>query len=694
MSYKVFRPGQRRKSISVDKGTPLGRGATGTVYRVELDGKALAAKIYHTDRVFHTKKIRAMLESPPDNCSVIHNGQEYPQIAWPIGIIEDDRGDEVGVLLPLVDNRESFSLDHYYDQVLFKKLNSLDEAALSYKLEIAKNLSKIVADLHRHKHYFIDCKPQNIRVFKRHHVVTLLDCDGFSINGKDTRFPAELLSTDYIAPEAQRLSSAPSALGEPQDQYALAVILFQILNRGTHPFQGIVTDLLVTANTNDEKAAAGLYPHGLTGNQRIKPRPQSTHHLWDTNTRKLFDRAFTADTPSTRPTAQDWADHFEQLLAKKTLVRCDRFPNDLEHIRFRGLDCPECYLTALPKFVPPLQNEIAETTRSPQLTSLSAGGQPMAMRQGSKDSWWNSWRGLAIIFLAGGLVLWGSINTQSEKHSASTSEAPAAYDCSVTWNGKQFVYGPPNNLSEHTAIRFPNTNDKVYFPSNMKVTQTFIINNLTTIRGWCPNINVSADKPIKAQLFDGTTLEFPAGTSEDVINKTAKKVTGEIIARNSPKKEIDYSKFSTEDLLALKENDLSRVSTEGLQILREQLQHTSQDPQHSKLLERVRSEQIGFSSVYVSDGRAAGWSASKRTQAEADNFAKNNCMKFAATLDSNTCRKLIAARGRCVAVARSDDGGFGAAIDDSMDRAFANALKACKSNGGGNCVIQNPDSRC
>jgi DNA-binding helix-hairpin-helix protein with protein kinase domain len=294
-----------------------------------------------------------MLENPPDDREVISHGQEYPQFAWPLFIIWDKTGNEVGFLMPLVDTHESFTLDHYYDLGLFKKLNSPDEAALSYKLEIAKNLSRLVADLHSHGHFFIDCKPQNIRVFKRNHVVTFIDCDGFSIMGKHERFPAELLSTDYIAPEAQRNNTPPANLDQFQDRYALAVILFQLLNRGTHPFQGVITDTDPSLNTNDEKAALGLYPHGIEAHPRIKPRPQSTHHLWREETRILFDQAFAYGSPVARPSAQEWARHFENLLATKSLVRCEKHPHDVSHMRFRNVHCAACYLRALPEFVLP-----------------------------------------------------------------------------------------------------------------------------------------------------------------------------------------------------------------------------------------------------------------------------------------------------------------------------------------------------
>jgi serine/threonine protein kinase len=450
VNYKVIRSDGHIASLLVDETTKLGRGATANVYRVQFDGKDFAAKIYHQGRLFDKNKIRAMLESPPNDCEVIQYGQEYPQFAWPLSIISDKTNNEVGFLMPLVDTYESFTLDHYYDLGLFKKLHSHDEAALSYKLEIAKNLSRLVADLHSHGHFFIDCKPQNIRVFKRNHVVTLIDCDGFSINGKTKRFPAELLSTDYIAPEAQRNNTLPANLGEFQDRYALAVILFQLLNRGTHPFQGVITDTGLSFNTNDEKAAAGLYPYGIVAHPRIKPRPQSTHHLWYEETRVMFDQAFVNGSPAARPSAQEWANHFENLLATKSLVRCEKYPNDTEHMRFRNMRCSACYLKALPIFVPPIQQppKVVPPPPTPQITNPPYRPPPTPK---SSNSW--VWIVSIVIFI---LVVWLS-NTGGKITPTPTQTVRPTTPSSETSTAPSTAPAPPAPSRPTVAPTQPNT---------------------------------------------------------------------------------------------------------------------------------------------------------------------------------------------------------------------------------------------
>jgi TonB family protein len=333
---------------TVDKATQLGRGATATVHPARLGGHVYAAKLFLEGQPFPTSKVLAMLANPPTRLKEQGRDRGAVRLAWPVAILSDDKGRDVGLLMPVVDLKASYPLDYFYDQTLFKKLNAPNEAALSFKLEIALNLSSLVAELHEHGHYFIDMKPQNIRVTLGSHEISLLDCDGFSIAGPSgTRHAAELLSTDYISPEAFRGNTPPSALGEPQDRYALAVLLFQLLNRGTHPFQGIPTGESVDVATNDEKAARGMYPHGRSPHPTLIPRPHSIHGLFDDGLRALFDQAFVGGADS-RPSAKDWAHKFNQLLTSKALVRCVKFPNDVAHLRFRDKQCPACYLASIP----------------------------------------------------------------------------------------------------------------------------------------------------------------------------------------------------------------------------------------------------------------------------------------------------------------------------------------------------------
>jgi DNA-binding helix-hairpin-helix protein with protein kinase domain len=269
-------------SIVIDVSDPIGSGAQATVTALEVGGEKFAAKIFHNATSQVVQKVTAMIENPPSNLSTVIEGVEYPLLTWPLRLLYDPSSSEVvGYLMKLVDLKNSFTLDYFYDHNLRKKLSSPEEGALSCRLEIARNLSAVVSDLHRLSHYCIDFKPQNIRVFKSTHVVTLIDCDGFSVVDK-----LEATNEDFPI----------ESLGEQQDLYALAVIIFQLLDQGLHPFQGIPNESFDAPATNDEKAAQGLYPYGLEDHPLIRPNQQSIHRCFSTGIRELFDRAFSRKT--------------------------------------------------------------------------------------------------------------------------------------------------------------------------------------------------------------------------------------------------------------------------------------------------------------------------------------------------------------------------------------------------------------
>lgn len=412
----------------------LGRGGAATVYRVHLGGRDWAAKIFDQERAVNGSKIAHMIANVPPCAEATVGSKSYARLAWPVALLRNANGADVGYIMPIINPDISASLDHFYDKGLIRKFGMEAETALPYRLEIARNVAALVRELHACGHHFVDVKPQNVRVFRDSRTVCFLDCDGFSISSSGGRFPAELISTDYIAPEAVRHNTPPRNLGEAQDLYALAVIIFQLLNRGTHPFQGILSDGRIVAPTNDHKAAAGLYPHGMVADPRIAPRAESVHHLWDDGTRHLFDRAFLQAQPGARPSAAEWEANFENILSNKLLVRCDAFPSSYEHIRFREKVCPACYLSSITKSKP-------TSTKAGNAAVLSGAGNhaigassaPSQARASSQGGGFPivGWI-IAVIFALGSLSYLDQQNRRGQSTADVTQEVSAREDVDLS----------------------------------------------------------------------------------------------------------------------------------------------------------------------------------------------------------------------------------------------------------------------
>ncbi len=319
----------------------IGSGGEGDVYRVNLVGKLYALKIYKFPSEEKHQKIDAMLKNSPSDATASINSMSFIQLAWPIGkCFNGSRF--VGFLMPYVDYGFSNTLDYYLDPSLYREKFKYESFALSYKVEVARNLAGVLKLLHSKGHHFIDFKPQNIRIYDRYHLVSLIDCDGFDICGIDGgRYPAKSFSSEYINPRALKLNSPPESLGEEQDLFVLAVVVFQILNFGIHPYSGILRDGSSLATT-DEKVREGYYPYGLTPSNRISPNKFSVHSMFLPELRNLFDRAFSGSANS-YPKVDEWIKVLEEVLSEKKLTKCSIHPSKAEHIHFQGMNCMACF---------------------------------------------------------------------------------------------------------------------------------------------------------------------------------------------------------------------------------------------------------------------------------------------------------------------------------------------------------------
>jgi hypothetical protein len=307
----------------------LGEGASGKVYAI-AGAPGTAAKLYHTTeeaRRYETK-IEAMLNNPPVLPPAAHDGADYPQIAWPQAKLHDPAGNFIGFLMPEVDFARSASLVNLL-QKSSRRLEGISEY-YGYRVLVARNLASIFAELHRAGHHMIDLKPANLRFYPAMSWMAVVDADGFSIAGANGRIAANQLSDEYIAPESW--NRKPAELGLAQDLFALAAIIFQLLNNGVHPFAGTAAGSAAT--DLQARIREGLYPYAIEPRPGVTPSKASVHRMFRRATRAMFDAAFLT---ARRPAAAEWRDHLDLLLAQ--LTPCSSRPG--EHMHF-GAGCGFC----------------------------------------------------------------------------------------------------------------------------------------------------------------------------------------------------------------------------------------------------------------------------------------------------------------------------------------------------------------
>ncbi|MEG0184588.1 MAG: hypothetical protein RR704_14165 [Stenotrophomonas sp.] len=326
----------QRRSLTLER--LLKSGGAGSVFTLKERPREVA-KLYHSDKDarLYQRKLQAMLELQPDLPPMEGQGADQVQIAWPTTLLHDRGGRFIGFTMPILDLSATSDLEHVL-QERQARAEGLP-TGLGAKMTLAANLAVMLAALHQRQHYVVDLKPLNVRFYRSTLFIAMLDCDGFSIQGKGERFPAGQVTADYLAAEFQQPGVKPGQ-EEAQDRFALAVMVFQLLNSGLHPYAGRPRGAAVPSDL-PARIAANLYPYGRgKPHARMLPSPVSGHEMFPRALREMFDRAFSTQARR-RPSAQEWATLLLEYARRSAgqLVTCGK---DANHQHFAGMPCAAC----------------------------------------------------------------------------------------------------------------------------------------------------------------------------------------------------------------------------------------------------------------------------------------------------------------------------------------------------------------
>jgi DNA-binding helix-hairpin-helix protein with protein kinase domain len=314
----------------VSLGRCLGRGGEGAVYSVPASPQ-LVAKIYaHRPDAHTSRKLAAMVQlGTPELASVA---------AWPqILLLDPGTGDAVGFLMPRIDaHREIHKLYGPTD-----RRGAFPDASWAFLLRAARNVAAAFDAVHRHGHVIGDVNQGNV-VVSRQATVRLIDCDSFQIRHLGRTYPCKVGVPLFTPPEllGRRLDSVERT--PDHDRFGLAVLVFQLLFMGRHPFAGRRPDRAIPA---EEAIREGLFAFGAEAAQAGMEPPPFSLPLHDASApiARLFVRAFgrAEARGASRPAAREWVEALDEL--EPRLVICGEDPR---HVH-AGLDgCPWCRIEA------------------------------------------------------------------------------------------------------------------------------------------------------------------------------------------------------------------------------------------------------------------------------------------------------------------------------------------------------------
>lgn len=300
----------------------LGRGGEGTVYTCE--GDTLVGKIYQ-EPISEEKagKLLWMMQHK--------NEQLLKTTAWIDEVLKDKPdGKVVGFLMPKIKAKEIHELYSPKSRRIY-----FPDATWYFLVHTAANLARAFHNLHKDGHVMGDVNQGNC-VITADGTVKLIDCDSYGIKTETRRYPCEVGVVTHVPPELQGKNLRNIERTENQDNFGLAIIIFQLLFLGRHPFAG--NYLGAKDKSLEDAIREHLFVYGKNAASKNIVQPPGTLSLSNVSPQvaALFEDAF--DNDAGRPKPRQWVEALEALA--ENLEQCTLNPG---HIFYSKLTlCPWC----------------------------------------------------------------------------------------------------------------------------------------------------------------------------------------------------------------------------------------------------------------------------------------------------------------------------------------------------------------
>ncbi len=338
-TVRLIWPGGQSEHVHL---TALGKsGGAGEVFAIE-NKPGYVAKLYHAttqqEQLAHyAEKIRWMIHNKPDLPEIPAEYDCIVQLAWPVAVVMTG-SKFAGFVMEKIDFDRTLELDY-----LLTRRQAAEEgfeADFGKLVTVCYNLASLINCLHSKKIAVVDLKPINLKIYKSELYVSILDCDGFHIHSDNFISAAPQVTPEYLAPEFHDMAVTHP---ESQDWFALATIIFRLLNYGIHPYAGIAVKHFPYPTELAGRIKIGLYPYGKSPHKNVRVTPASVHECFPDSLRELFDRSFVASARN-RASAYEWAAVLSNFANKSTgrMSKCKA-----GHLHFLGKPCPTCLREAV-----------------------------------------------------------------------------------------------------------------------------------------------------------------------------------------------------------------------------------------------------------------------------------------------------------------------------------------------------------
>ncbi|MFJ8140119.1 hypothetical protein [Streptomyces sp. NPDC096013] len=286
---------------------PLKGGGQAAVFPVEGDD-TIVVKLYR-DRPGPDleRRLARMLTMSPLAARPTDANQP-PELAWPTAIARGPDDTFLGYAMRRFGEPQHVQLVGLFTRAQRLRLFG-DRADWRFLLGVAWNLAFMTARMHYDHLVIGDFSSSNV-VVDANGFVTFLDCDSIAFTDPVTGepFPCLMHTTDYSSPERQ----SGAAATEESDNFALAVLIYQLLTAGNHPFGGVPHDSTSDSTVKDNIAASVSYV--VRPESVVIPRGTVDPSVLPPGLLTLAHTAFGAGVhaPSARPTPEVWLRALDQ----------------------------------------------------------------------------------------------------------------------------------------------------------------------------------------------------------------------------------------------------------------------------------------------------------------------------------------------------------------------------------------------
>jgi DNA-binding helix-hairpin-helix protein with protein kinase domain len=300
----------------------LGHGGEGVVYSCAED-PGLVAKIYH-EPIDEAKavKLRWMAANRDEQLLKIS--------AWVVDVLTDPASGQVaGFLMPTVQAKEVHEL-----YALKSRRVHFPRANWSFLIHAATNIARAFFVLHKHGHVMGDVNHGNCVVLPDGRV-RLIDCDSYSIKTDAMRYRCDVGVATHLPPELQGRDLSTIDRTKNHDNFGLAVMIFQLLFLGRHPFAGNFQGSEDKSLEDCIREHRFAYSYDITATRVSQPPGTLCLDELTPRLAEMFEQSFMS---LSRPQAGQWVEALEDLSG--SLKSCKAH---IGHHFYEGLkSCPWC----------------------------------------------------------------------------------------------------------------------------------------------------------------------------------------------------------------------------------------------------------------------------------------------------------------------------------------------------------------